>query len=136
MAIDMGYNQMWDILNTNQGLLRIVKDGVVELPIDEAEGVKFKLTDCVDDFLEGRPYGRLLSYNPLTKETKVLVRNLYCANGVALSPDQNYVIFCETFMRRCRNYYLQSEKKGSIENFIDNFPGCPDNIRYDGEGHY
>ena len=88
---------------------------------DEAEGVKFKLTDCVDvanngmiyftdaankyslkDFIldvsDGRPHGRLLSYDPTTKETKVLLQDLYFANGVAVSPDQNYVIFCETVM--------------------------------------
>ncbi|KAH0973774.1 hypothetical protein GBA52_025930 [Prunus armeniaca] len=38
--------------------------------------------------------------------------------------------------RRCRKYYLQGSKKGSVENFIDHLPGMPDNIRYDGEGQY
>ncbi|KAL6226927.1 PREDICTED: protein STRICTOSIDINE SYNTHASE-LIKE 5-like [Fragaria vesca subsp. vesca] len=147
------------VADGEKGLLRIDENGAVELLTDESEGVKFKLTDCVDvakdgmiyftdasykhraentywDYLEGRPHGRLLSYNPFTKETKVLVHDLYFANGVAISPDQNYLIFCETLMVRCRKYYLQGEKKGSIENFIDNLPGSPDNIRYDGEGHY
>jgi sugar lactone lactonase YvrE len=93
----------------------------VELLADEAEGVKLKLTDAVDiaedgtiyftdasykynlleffwDFLEGKPYGRAISYDPVTKETKVLAHDLYFANGVAVSPDQQYVVFCETFM--------------------------------------
>ncbi|CAB4318297.1 unnamed protein product [Prunus armeniaca] len=141
------------------GLLKISEDGTVELLTDEAEGVKFKLTDCVDvaqngmlyftdashkyslkdftsDILGGRPHGRLTSYNPTTKETEVLVHNLYFANGVAVSPDQNFVVLCETVMRRCRKYYLQGSKKGSVENFIDHLPGFPDNIRYDGEGQY
>ena len=99
-------------------------DGVVELLTDEAEGQKFKTTDAVDvahngiiyfsdashkysesqanwDILEGKPNGRLLSYDPATKTTKVLVHNLYFANGVVVSPDQNYVIFCETPMYVC-----------------------------------
>lgn len=86
---------------------------------EEAEGLKLKLADAVDvaedgiiyfsdasykynieqyiyDFLEGRPHGRLLSYDPSTKQTKTLLSNLHFANGVAVSPDQNYVIFCET----------------------------------------
>ncbi len=94
-------------------------DGVVELLTDEADGQKFKTTDAVDvahngmiyftdasykyglskatwDILEGKPHGRLMSYDPATKTTKVLVRNLYFANGVAVTPDQNYVIYCET----------------------------------------
>ncbi|CAN6563460.1 unnamed protein product [Malus baccata var. baccata] len=147
------------VADAEKGLLKISEVGTIELLTNEAEGVKFKLTDFVDvaedgmiyftdasykysshesmsDFLEGRPYGRLLSYNPTTRETKVLVRNLYFVNGLAVSPDQNYVIYCETVMRRCRKYYLQGSKKGSVENFIDHLPGMPDNIRYDGKGHY
>lgn len=104
-----------------QGLLNISRDGVIELLTDEAEGLKFKLTDAVDigpdgtlyftdasfkynfkehimDFLEGRPHGRFLSYDPSTKRTQVLAKDLYFANGVAVAADQSFVIFCETAM--------------------------------------
>ena len=104
-----------------QGLLKISADGAIELLTEGAEGVKFKLTDEVDiaddgviyfsdasckygmkefafELFEGRPHGRLLSYDPSTKQTTVLVRDLYFANGVVVSPDQNFVVFCETFM--------------------------------------
>lgn len=93
----------------------------MELLTDEADGLKFKLTDAVDitldgilyftdasskyalheflfDFLEGRPHGRFMSYDPSTKQTKVLLRDLYFPNGVVISPDQHFVIFCETPM--------------------------------------
>lgn len=88
---------------------------------DEAEGLKFKLTDAVDigpdgtlyftdasskysiehaflDMMDGRPHGRFLSYDPSTKQTTVLLKDLYFANGVALSHDQTFVIVCETAM--------------------------------------
>lgn len=88
---------------------------------DEAEGKKFKLTDGVDvaddgmiyftdasykyylreyilDIFEGKPNGRLLGFDPVTKETKVLVSDLYFANGVVLSPDQTHLVYCETSM--------------------------------------
>ncbi|XP_050371593.1 protein STRICTOSIDINE SYNTHASE-LIKE 5-like [Argentina anserina] len=159
LGLAHGHDGELFVADAGKGLLRISEDGLVELLTNEAEGVKFRLPDCVDvakdgmiyftdasyknsieeviwDFLEGRPHGRLLSYNPSTKETKVLLRDLYFANGLAVSPDQNFVIFCETFMFRCRKYYLEGEKKGSTENFIDHLPGSPDNIRYDGEGNY
>ncbi|KAF5958070.1 hypothetical protein HYC85_005295 [Camellia sinensis] len=145
--------------DSRPGLLKVTSNRTIELLTDEAEDVKFKLTDGVDitkdgmiyftdasykyslkefiwDILEGRPYGRFISYDPSTKETKVLVRDLYFANGVAISPDQSFVIFCETPMRRCKRYYIQGEKKGDVDTFIDNLPGIPDNIRYDGEGQY
>lgn len=38
--------------------------------------------------------------------------------------------------RRCQRYYLEGRRKGSVDMFIDNLPGVPDNIRYDGEGLY
>ncbi|XP_030536001.1 protein STRICTOSIDINE SYNTHASE-LIKE 5-like [Rhodamnia argentea] len=142
-----------------KGLLNVSKDGTMELLTDEAEGVKFKLTDAaavardgtiyftdasykytfkefIWDFLEGRPHGRFLSYDPATKETRVLARDLYFPNGVALSPDQSFVIFCETVMRWCKRYYINGDRTGHIDTFIHGLPGYPDNIRYDGEGHY
>lgn len=147
------------VADADKGLLKVSEDGEITLLTDEAEGVKFKLTDAVVvakngmiyftdashkysfhefiwDILEGRPHGRLLSYDPSTKQTKVLVRDLYFANGVALSPDEEFVIFCETPLRRCRKYYIQGEREGSIDVFVDSLPGVPDNIRYDGEDRY
>ncbi|KAL8549993.1 hypothetical protein ACS0TY_008715 [Phlomoides rotata] len=142
-----------------KGLLNISKDGVVELLSDEADGLKFKFTDAVDidgdgvvyftdasykynmhegllDLLEGRPYGRLLRYDPSTKQTQVLLKDLYIANGVAVSADHTFVIVCETPMRRCNKYYIQGPRKGSTDVFVENLPGLPDNIRYDGQGLY
>ncbi|CAL4923619.1 unnamed protein product [Urochloa decumbens] len=86
--------------------------------------------------LEARPHGRLLSFDPATGRTAVLARDLYFANGVAMSPDQSSLIYCETVVRRCSRYHITGDKKGTVEKFIDNLPGVPDNIRYDGEGRY
>ncbi|CAI9299047.1 unnamed protein product [Lactuca saligna] len=147
------------VADAYKGLLKVSVDGKIELLTDEAEGIKVGLADGVvvakngmvyftdatykynyrsalNDLMEGRPHGRLLSYDPSTKETKVIARDLYFANGVELSPNQDFVIFCETFMRRCSRYYLHGEKKGYIDVFAKNLPGLPDNVRYDGDGHY
>lgn len=37
--------------------------------------------------------------------------------------------------RKCKRYYIKENKKGNIENFVD-IPGLPDNIHYDGDGHF
>lgn len=104
-----------------QGLLRVTREGKIELLTDEVDGVKFRLTDGVDvakdgtiyftdasykyslkdfiyDVLEGRPNGRLISYDPAAKKTTLLATDLYFPNGVAVSPDQTYIIFCETML--------------------------------------
>lgn len=147
------------VADADKGLLNVSSEGAMHLLTDEADGLKFKLTDAVAiaedgnlyftdasykytlkefvwDFFEGRPYGRLLQYDPSSKRTTVLVTDLYFANGVAISPDQLFVIVCETPLRRCKKYYIQGERKGSVDMFVENLPGMPDNIRYDGEGHY
>lgn len=96
-------------------------DKKVELLTVSAEGVKFALTDGVDvaadgtiyftdasykydfdnhmtDILEARPHGRLMSFDPSTRRTAVLARDLYFANGVSVAPDQSSLIYCETVM--------------------------------------
>ncbi|PKI56019.1 hypothetical protein CRG98_023606 [Punica granatum] len=147
------------VADTEKGLLRVSQSGSVELLTDEAEGVKFKLTDGVDvaedgiiyftdasykyrfkehiwDILEGRPYGRFMSFDPKNRRTNILVRDLYFANGVAVSPKQDFVVFCETILSRCLRYYISGKKNGTVDKFIELLPGVPDNIRYDGEGHF
>lgn len=73
----------------------IAKDGMIYF--SEASN-KYGFPEFIFDVLEGKPNGCLMSFNPITNETKVLVRNLYFANGVQLSADQKSVIFCETVM--------------------------------------
>lgn len=48
----------------------------------------------------GDDSGRLLKYNPETKETTVLVRNLQFPNGVSMSKDRSFFVFCEGSMGR------------------------------------
>ncbi|KAG5079088.1 hypothetical protein JHK86_003153 [Glycine max] len=146
------------VADAEKGLLRVSSEREIELLVDEYEGLKFKLTDGVDvaddgtiyftdashkypvkdavlDILEGKPNGRFFSYNPATKKTTLLAKDLYFANGVAVSADQQFVVFCESVLMICEKYYVQGPKKGTIEKFCD-LPGMPDNIHYDGQGHY
>lgn len=39
--------------------------------------------------------GRVLKYNPTTKETTVLEKNLQFPNGLSLSKDGSFFVFCE-----------------------------------------
>ncbi|KAL3591816.1 hypothetical protein D5086_010456 [Populus alba] len=121
LGLALGHDNEVIVADAFKGLLKISEEGKVELLADEAEGVKFKLTNAVDiaedgtiyftdasykynlleffwDLLEGKPYGRAISYDPVAKETKVLAHDLYLANGVTISPDQQYVVFCESFI--------------------------------------
>ncbi|XP_057836955.2 protein STRICTOSIDINE SYNTHASE-LIKE 4 [Cryptomeria japonica] len=96
---------------------------------------KFPYSQCILDFVEGVPYGRLLKYDPKTKKTSVLLDGLGFANGVALSASEDYVAICETWKFRCLKYWIKGEKSGKTEVLVDNLPGGPDNINLASDGH-
>jgi len=89
---------------------------------------KWNLNQVITGQLEGAPYGLLLEYDPHTKETVVLATDLYFANGVALSPDEDILYFCETFVSSISKLWLSGPKKGKIEPLISGLPGSPDNL--------
>ncbi len=107
------------VADSQKGLLSISQEGVITVLTTQADGLPFGFTDDVDiaadgviyfsdashkfgqrnykaDLLEHRPNGRLLSFDPKTKVTKVILDSLYFANGVAISPDQSFVLVNET----------------------------------------
>lgn len=73
----------------------VAKDGMIYF--SEAS-YKYSLLDFIFDIFEGKPHGSLMSFDPITRETKILVRDLYFPNGVQMSADQKSIIFCETLM--------------------------------------
>lgn len=147
------------VADAYKGLLSIDPQGRIQVLTSEAEGLPFKFTDDLDiasdgtiyfsdassrfaqpdyllDLLEARPHGRLLSYNPGSGETRVLLKDLYFANGVALSANEDFVLVNETYRYRISRYWLKGEKAGSQDVFIDNLPGLPDNLQGDRAGTF
>jgi sugar lactone lactonase YvrE len=138
-----------------KGLLSVDRDGSITTLSTQSEGVpfgctndldvardgtiyftdsssKFPLTQLKADLLEHQPNGRLLAYDPRTKRTRTLLRDLYFANGVAVSPDQSFVLVAETGAYRVRRFWLSGPKQGQSDLFIDNLPGFPDGILSNG----
>ncbi|XP_078000978.1 adipocyte plasma membrane-associated protein-like [Glandiceps talaboti] len=85
---------------------------------------------------EGGDCGRLMWYNPTTRQVKVLLDNLYFPNGVELSAKQDFLLISETTRARILKYYLKGPQTGKVEVFADNLPGLPDNIRSSSGGGY
>lgn len=134
-----------------RGLLEAAPDGTVTVLSTEAGGKPFKFTDDLDiaadgtiyftdaswkfaqpeyrlDFLEHRPNGRLLAYDPATKATRVVLDNLYFPNGVAISPDRQFLALTETAKYRVLRYWLAGERRGQVEPLVENLPGFPDGV--------
>ena len=141
------------------GLLSIARDGSVSVLTTEADGVRFACTNDLDiaadgtiyftdasskfplsnyraDILEHGRHGRLLAYDPKTKTTQTLMKDLCFANGVAVSPDQTFLLVVETTAYRVDRFWLRGPKQGQSEIFIDNLPGFPDGISANGKDKF
>lgn len=97
---------------------------------------KFGVSQVRADFFEHRGNGALLRYDPATGETEQLADQLFFPNGIAVGPDDAYVLVNETAKYRILRYWLKGAKAGEIEVFIDNLPGFPDNITYNDMGTF
>ena len=148
-----------------KGLLCVNKNGEVRLLADRADdGVKFgslndldvaadgtiyfteasnkfPMTQHVNDLLEHQPNGRLLAFDPAKGTARTLLKGIYFANGVAVSPDQTFVLVAETGKYRVLRVRLNAATLNStkpletegynashVDVFIDNLPGFPDGI--------
>lgn len=80
------------------------------------------------------PSGRLIHFSRKDKKSKVLLDNIWFANGVALPFAENFVIVCDTHSSKITKVWLKGSKAGQSENFIDRLPGSPDNLTFDLEG--
>lgn len=96
---------------------------------------KYHRRDFVSMFMGGDDSGRLLTFNPLTNETKVLLHGLQFPNGIAMSEDKSFLVMSETLTYRVMRYWLKGSKMGTLELFAA-LPGYPDNIRRTERGDF
>jgi sugar lactone lactonase YvrE len=139
------------IADADRGLLSLSPDGVLTTLTTGTESHQLVFTDDVDvapdgkiyfsdasykydrhhlmkDVLEHRPNGLLLRYDPELKTTEILLRDLYFANGIAVSADNTFVLIAETTAYRIHKYWLTDNHEPAHEVIIDNLPGMPDGI--------
>jgi sugar lactone lactonase YvrE len=147
------------VADADRGLLSVSPQGEVKVLATEHDGRPFRLTDDLDiaadgtiyfsdashkfgiaefhlDALEHGANGRLLAYDPASGETRLLLDGLHFANGVAVSPGQDYVLVAETTAFRIRRYWLAGERAGQSDFFAENLPGYPDNLTATPDGRY
>lgn len=142
-----------------KGLLLIGAGGEIKVLATEAEGVKFGCLNDLDvaadgtiyfteashkypmsefskDIIEHQPNGRLMAFEQQTQKPRTLLKGLHFANGVAVSPDQTFVLVAETGKYRVQRLWLKDPKEGMVDTFIDNLPGFPDGISSNGQDKF
>ncbi|KAL3048303.1 hypothetical protein OYC64_006978 [Pagothenia borchgrevinki] len=88
------------------------------------------------EVIELNSLGRLLSFDPQTGSVTVLLGDLYMPNGIALSPDEHFLLLAETSIGRILRFWLKGPKAGTKEVVMDNMIGYPDNIRRSDHGTF
>jgi len=138
-----------------RGLLSIDPAGTVTVLTDSVNGQRLKLVDDLDiaadgtiwfsnatqrfgqgdyllDFWEGGATGQLLSYDPHSATTRLRLAGLRFANGVALGPEDAFVLVNETMAARISRLWLTGPDAGRRDVFADRLPGHPDNLSFNG----
>ncbi len=143
------------VCNAHRGLQLVARNGSVTDLLTGFEGTPFRFTnnasvasdgtvyftdtstrwgldEYVADLLEGQPTGRLFARTP-EGEVTLLLAGLQFANGVALDAAERSVFVAETGRYRVHRHWLQGERAGTTDVFLDNLPGFPDNLTF-GDG--
>lgn len=108
----------------------IARDGTVYFSDSSA---RYGFTEWKLDIVENIPTGRLLCRRP-NGAVEVLLDGLHFANGVALAPDESFVVVAETGVNRLQRVWLQGPRAGQAEVFVASLPGSPDNLSTGSDG--
>ena len=85
------------------------------------------------DFVDGRPTGRLLQYDPAAASVEVVLDELYFPNGVALDADGTAVWIAESTRYRILEYTIATK---ALDVLVDDVPGIPDGLNLDADGSF
>eukprot|EP01135_Chromosphaera_perkinsii_P001603 Nk52_evm73s207 gene=Nk52_evmTU73s207 len=86
--------------------------------------------------LSGRESGRLLEYDPVTRKTRVLVKDVNFGNGVAISRDESFVLFADCFNRKVLKYWLKGKKANTLDTVVEGIPFYLDNFSRGESGNF
>ena len=141
------------IADAFRGLLAVSPQGQVEVLTDEVDGTPILYADDLDiaengviyfsdastkfgakaigttleaslvEIMEHQGTGRLLAYNPATKQTHIIRKGYVFSNGVAVTSDGD-ILVVETGTYQIHRV----SPNGKSRVIMDNLPGFPDNI--------
>lgn len=139
------------ICDCDRGLLRVRAGGSsVEVLVDEFAGERLVFCNNATVGKDGTIYftdssqhfgqqdyrgelfahgktGRLFRRSPAGM-VELIGTGFNFANGVTLSPDEDYVLVAETGSYRIQRVWVSGPFAGRREIFVDNLPGFPDNV--------
>ncbi|CAL5442114.1 unnamed protein product [Camellia sinensis] len=92
-------------------------------------------SNATQSIQSGDSTGRLLRYDPKTKQVTVLMRELAGPVGVAVSKDGTFILVSEFIRKRIQKYWIRRDKANTSEILI-NFQGNPNKIKRNKDGEF
>ncbi|CAE6042846.1 unnamed protein product [Arabidopsis arenosa] len=101
----------------------------------------YQRRNYIGAMMSGDKTGRLMKYDPNTKQVTTLLSNLAFPNGVILSQNGDYLLVVETATCRILRYWLSAtsttcKSRENYEIFAEGLPGFPDNIKRSPRGGF
>lgn len=87
---------------------------------------RYTFYESENDIGEHVPTGRFLCRYP-DGRIEILMEGLNFANGVALAPDESFVLVAETSSTHINRLWLSGPMAGHRDIFVNDLPGLPDN---------
>jgi len=158
LGIEFDANGNLIVADAHKGLLSIAPDGTVTTLTDRVNDTPILYADDVDiapngiiyfsdastkfgakangstleasllEIFEHGKTGRILAYDPRDKQTYEIAADISFANGVAVAPDGQSILYNETGEYRVMRLYIDGPRLGETEELLSNLPGFPDNI--------
>jgi sugar lactone lactonase YvrE len=94
---------------------------------------RFDLEHYAADLFEHSGTGRLLRRDP-DGSVETVLTGLQFANGVALAPDESYVVVAQTGAYRLDKVWLTGDRAGDTTVLDGNLPAFPDNLSTGSDG--
>ncbi|KAG9156253.1 hypothetical protein Leryth_009133 [Lithospermum erythrorhizon] len=113
------------------------------LDIDKRTGIiyftdsstRYQRRNHISVIVSGDNSGRLMKFDPESKQVTILLNDLKFPNGVALSENGDFLLVAETTTCKILKVWLQDSKAGNVE-VIEELPGFPDNIKRNHNGEF
>lgn len=106
---------------------------------------RWRRREFIYEVMEGKPTGRVISYDPTTKATRVIADQIAFANGILVDPTESYLLVSELNRAQILRFDIreeslvdepvhwdsrrdQDDERASV--LIDNLPGINDNLSW------
>ena len=120
--------------------LAIAPDGVIYFTEASRKFGALAFNDTMEatlyDVMEHGGHGRVIAFDPATRQSRVLLDSLAYANGIAVSEAGDFLLVVEMNEYRVLRFWLEGARAGTSDVLIDNLPGFGDNLKAGLNGRY